>query len=55
MVRNLYSLLSILPLKNNRFDTILYHAFFLYIIKLVGDMWYNQVDNERDDYNEIQN
>ena len=25
------------------------------LIKLVGDIWYNQVDDERDDYNAIQN
>ena len=25
------------------------------VVELIGDIWYNQVDNERDDYNEIQN
>ena len=25
------------------------------VVELIGDMWYNQVDDERDDYNEIQN
>ena len=25
------------------------------LIQLVGDIWYNQVDDESDDYNAIQN
>ena len=24
-------------------------------VKLIGDIWYNQVGDERNDYNEIQN